>query len=174
MEMKKWIVVIVVSMVAVFSLASAGFVYAQSIDTPTSTPQPWGGMMGGRGARGGMMGGTVNGSTGFMHDDMVEAFAQKLGLTVDDVNARIAGGETMYQIATAQGYTAETFTTLMTEVRAQALTAAVQAGEITQEQADWMSQRSAGRMAGRGAGMMGRGMMNGANCPYYSSTQTPQ
>lgn len=169
--MKKWIVLVIVSVVVVVSLASAGFVYAQSIDTPTA--EPWGGKMGGRGGHGGMMGSAAGGQVGFIHDDMIEAFAQKLGLSVDEVNSRISSGETMYQIALTQGYTAETFTTLMMEVRTQALAAAVQAGEITQEQADWMSQRGAGRMGGRGAGRMGRGLMDGANCPYISATQTP-
>jgi hypothetical protein len=120
---------------------------------------------------------------GYLHTYMVTAFAEKLGLKVEDVNARLTAGETMYDIAIADGVKAEDFPALRLEVRSQALAAAVKAGVITQEQAEWMSSRGFGRgMNGngngtgdcpmqngqgtqfnRGAGMMGngRGMGNG-------------
>ena len=117
--------------------------------------------------------------TGYLHTYMVAAFAEKLGLQVEDVNARLAAGESMYDIAVAAGVKAENVPALMIEVRSQALSAAVQAGVITQAQADWMSshgfgggygpgncpmQNGQGQQSNRGAGMWnrnGRGMMGG-------------
>jgi len=68
------------------------------------------------------------------------------------------------QIAYAQGFTAEQFSTLMTEARARAVDQAVAAGEITQEQTDWM-QQSGARMSGAG-----RGRNANAGCPYATTT----
>jgi hypothetical protein len=169
--MKKVTLGIVISLVVLVVLASASLVFAQGPNPPT-TPQPgfgYGqGMMGGRG---GMMGGRglAGDQDGFLHDEMIAAFAQKLGITVDDLNARLAKGETMAQVASSKGLTVDQFRTLMTDARNQALDAAVKNGKLTQEQADWMKQRGAGMMGGRGAGM-GRGA-NGS-CPYYSTQST--
>jgi len=100
---------------------------------------------------------------GYLHTYMVTAFAEKLGLKVDDVNARVAAGETMYDIAIANDVTAETFPALMIEVRTNALNAAVKAGVITQTQADWMSSRGFGR-SGMGYGN------GGAGCPMQDES----
>lgn len=117
---------------------------------------------------------------GYLHTYMVTALAEKLDLKVEDVNARITAGETMYDIAISDGIKAEDFPALMIEVRAQAVSAAVKDGVITQEQADWMNSHGMGRGGygsgdctmqngtgtGYGPGMMngnGRGMMGGGN-----------
>ncbi|MCK6585791.1 MAG: hypothetical protein L6Q49_22025, partial [Anaerolineales bacterium] len=134
-------------------LVGAGVVYAQD-ETP-----PFGGR--------GMMDGQ-----GPLHTFMVVEFAKKLDLNVNDINTRLAAGETMYDIALSAGVTAEEFPALMAEVRAAALDAAVAANVITQEQADWMKSHGfgQGRMGygnctGNGpqgqAGGYGRGMMGG-------------
>ena len=157
--MKKTILIVglVVMAVAVFGV---GVAFAQGI-TPYTGHGP-------------MM---QNGG-GYLHTYMVTALADKLGLKVDDVNARITAGETMYDIAIADGVKAEDFPALMIEVRAQAVSAAVKDGVITQEQADWMNSHGMGRGGygtgncttqngtGYGPGMMngnGRGMMGGGN-----------
>ena len=101
--------------------------------------------------------------TGVLHTYMVTAFAEKLGLKVEDINARLTAGETMYDIALADGVKAEDFSALMVEVRTTALNAAVKDGVITQEQADWMSSRGFGR-----GGMYG----NGTGCPMQNGTGT--
>ena len=113
--------------------------------------------------------GMMNGQ-GVMHTFMVTEFARKLDLNVNDINTRLAAGETMYDIALSAGVTAEEFPAIMTEVRTAALDAAVAANVITQEQADWMKSHNmgAGGMGncngtgpqGQGGGY-GRGMMNG-------------
>ncbi|MBL8080002.1 MAG: hypothetical protein JNM55_18685 [Anaerolineales bacterium] len=159
--MKKTILIVglVVMAVAVFGV---GVAFAQGI-TPYAGHGP-------------MM---QNGG-GYLHTYMVSALAEKLGLKVEDVNARITAGETMYDIAIADGVKAEDFPALMIEVRAQAVSAAVKDGIITQEQADWMNSHGMGRGGygtgdctmqngtgtGYGPGMMngnGRGMMGGGN-----------
>jgi hypothetical protein len=117
---------------------------------------------------------------GYLHTYLITAFAEKLGLKVEDVNARLTAGETMYDIAIGEGVKAENFPALMIEVRSQALNAAVKAGAITQAQADWMNARGFGQggcgtgncqmqisrstQPNRGAGMMNgnsRGIMGG-------------
>lgn len=120
-----------------------------------------------------------NGAMGPLHTFMTIEFAKQLDLNVNDVNTRLAAGETMYDIALSAGVTSEEFPTVMTEVRSNALDAAVKANVITQEQADWMKTRGFGQggmgngnctgtgpqgQGGRGQGMMGnngQGMMGG-------------
>jgi hypothetical protein len=93
---------------------------------------------------------------GPLHTYMVAAFAEKLSLQAEDVNAQLAAGESMYDIAITAGVQAENFPALMVEVRSDVLSAAVKAGTITQEQADWISARGFGRGYGTG------------NCPIHS------
>ncbi len=136
--MKKTILIVglVVVAVAVFGVGAA---FAQG-------PAPYGG-------NGPMMG---NGG-GYLHTYMVAAFAGKLGLSVEDINTRLAAGETMYDIAIADGVKAEDFPALMIEVRTQALSAAVKDGVITQTQADWMNSHG-----------FGRGGFGTGNCPMQN------
>lgn len=179
--MKKMVISIVIFAVLAAALASAGFVYAQSTNPPTQTPGSGfgqGGMMGGRGGmRGGMMGQAAAGADldGPMHDQMIAAFAEKLGVSVEDLDARLAKGETMADIASSKGLSADQFTTLMADARAQALDQAVKDGSLTQAQADWMKQRGAGMMAG-GRGMRagrgaGQGQFGNPDCPYFQDQQ---
>jgi hypothetical protein len=101
-----------------------------------------GGMMRGYGP-GRMMGGpgtTIERGYGFMHDDMISAFASAVGLTVDEVNTRLTNGETLTQIANAQGFTGDKLTQLVAQVHKSTLDKAVADGIITQAQADRMLQ----------------------------------
>jgi hypothetical protein len=160
--MKKTILIIGL-VVAALVVAGVGEVFAQG-------PAPSAGN-----------GPTLQDGSGYLHTYMITAFAEKLGLEAEAVNARLAAGETLYDIAIADGIKAEDFPALMIEVRSQALSAAVTAGVITQTQADWMNShgfgrggngtgdcpmqngqgaqtnRSAGMMNGTGRGMMGNG-----------------
>jgi hypothetical protein len=129
--MKKTILIVAL-VLAALAAVGVGVAFAQD-ETP---PYAGGGMMTGQGA---------------MHTFMVVEFAKKLDLNVNDINTRLAAGETMYDIALSAGVTAEEFPAVMTEVRAAALDAAVAANVITQEQADWMKSRGYGR-GGMGAG----------------------
>ena len=146
--MKKTILIVALAVLAL-GVLGVGAVFAQDVVPPV-------------GVRGPMM---QNGTSGPMHTFMVVEFAKKLGLNVNDINARLSAGEVMYDIALSAGVTAEEFPALITEVRANALDAAVKANVITQEQADWMESRGAGMTLAphASAGMTGAGY-NG-NCP---------
>lgn len=58
---------------------------------------------------------------GILHDTMTAVYAQELGVPVDDLNTRLASGETLAQIATEKGLAAEQFSALMADARSQAL-----------------------------------------------------
>jgi hypothetical protein len=178
--MNKVLLSIVVVAVIAVALGTAGLVYAQS-STPQAPASGTGygtGMGLGRGMRGGMAQGTgrgynaANAGQGFLHEDMVSYFAEKLGLTTDAINTRLSNGETMSQIAFSTGLTVDQFSALMLEARSQAIDQAVTDGTLTQAQANWMKQRGAGMAAGSGAGL-GRGAGTGLHanpaCPYAQS-----
>ncbi len=158
--MKKLIVSIMLVAVIAVAFGVAGSAFAQSPNPqPPSPGTGYGNGM--RGGRGGGMGGNVGSHDGFMHDEMIAAFAQKLGVSASDLEARLDKGETMAQIATSKGLTFEQFRTMMTEARGLAVDQAVKSGKLTQTQADWMKQRGPGMMNGRGAGQG-----NHPGCPY--------
>ncbi len=165
--------VLILSVIAVIAVAF-GFstqAYAQA-STPTTPANPGYGY-GGRGGRGGS-GVNARGTgiaAGILHDDMVTFIAAKLGLTVDELNARLSAGETVGQIAAEKGLSLDEFRTLMQDARNQAIDKAVAAGLLTQAQADWLKQTGAGVSAGgMRAGRFGQGSGQGrfANpaCPY--------
>ena len=167
--MNRLTLALVIVATLVVALLTTGQVFAQGT-TPPNPQAPGtgygnGGPMSGRGMRGGMVG------EGLLHDAMIAVYAQELGISVDDLNTRLANGETMSQIAAEKGLTVEQFRTLMTDARSQAIDQAVKDGTLTQEQADWMKQRGT-RMnngAARGRGM--RGANSGTqDCPYFPQT----
>ena len=116
----------------------------------------------------GMMGAADGNS--IMHDTMIAVFADALGMTPEELVARHDAGETLWDIATAQGLSVEEIQDLMTSARSTALEQAVADGTITQEQADWMLDHmgqggangtGTGTCDGSGinqAGIQGRGM----------------
>jgi hypothetical protein len=172
-KMNKYGILLVIVAVAILALGTVGNAYAQS---PTQTPGTGTGWMGGRGSRNGLGGANTNAGDGILHDYMIAAYAEKLNIPVADLEARLDNGETMAQIALSEGLTIEQFRTLMVEVRTQAIEQALNDGVLTQAQADWMSQRGTGQMAGglmvNGSGMRGNGQGQYANpnCPYYNQT----
>jgi hypothetical protein len=140
--------------IAVVVLGVAGLVYAQTQTPPDPAYGMMGGGFGGMMGRGfgGMMGGYRSddygpGSYGPMHPYMINAFAEALGLTAEELEERLETGETMWQIAEAQGFNQEEFAALWTEAHTAALEQAVADGLITQEQADWMIEHMAQRQA---------------------------
>ncbi len=136
--MKKKILIVGLVVLAV-SVFSVGAVFAQGVQPP------------------------VGGGQGALHTFMATEFAKSLKLNVNDVNTRLNAGETMYDIALSSGVTAEQFPALMTEVRANALAAAVKANVITQAQADFMKSRGFGQGGyGNGNCPMSDGDENGA------------
>jgi hypothetical protein len=177
--MKKILIVGSLVFVLALTLGVAGYAYAQARNLPIfqSSSGPvmmngqwnagFGPRMGGRGMHGGA-GPVVMGQQGFagcgmmaggedcpLHNDMIAALAEGLGLTSEDLETRLENGETVWTIAEQKGLTLEQFRTLLTEARTTAVNQAVADGVITQEQADWMLDR----MGQMGQGGFGRGMM---------------
>lgn len=149
--MKKTLVVVSVMIITlVVALGIAGYAVAQ-------TGRQWlGGMMGGSNYSGGMMDGSgyagsmMNGygmggmmggygTYGLMHQFMVNALAENLGLQPEELQSRIDAGESMWDIASAEGLTDEEITTVMQSAHEFAIEQAVADGVITQEQAEWMN-----------------------------------
>ena len=133
-----------------------------------------GGMMGGRGNGygPGMMGGRGTGiarGIGIMHDYMISSYAFLVGLTVEQVDTRLANGETLKDIAIAQGTTEDQLPGLVTQVHKNALDLAVADGVITQAQADLMLERMnnySGQDFGLGFDM--------GDCPMWDSDEIQQ
>ncbi len=186
---KKLILVAGVTVTAA-ALVFVGLAFAQTPTPPAdgATAVPGWGMMRGFGGgmghgrtytdtlpmgpgygRGGMMGGWMQGrvtaGTGLLQDYLLDAFAAALDLPRATLDERVAAGETLYDIAVAQGLNQADFVTLMQTARDTALDQAVADGVLTQEQADWMRNRGgmlAGGRPGYGrGGMLGGGMMGG-------------
>jgi hypothetical protein len=133
-------IIIGISIVALAALAVVGLAWARTAYAQTQTPPYPGsgyGMMGGQYGGFGMMG---NWDYGPMHEYMVAALADALNLTPEEIQTRIDDGETPWQIAEAQGLSEEQIQQVMLDAHDKALDKAVEAGLLTQEQADWMDQ----------------------------------
>jgi hypothetical protein len=149
--------------VLVASLAGAAYVFA---DEPTTAPTPktygWGWGCG----RG------IGGQAG------LEAAAELLGMTADELSTQLWGGRTLADLAEKAGVDLQTLRdaveaanqAAMEEAMRDAIAQALENGYITQAQADWLLQGldqgffPMGRGFGFGHGMrggFGRGMMGG-------------
>jgi hypothetical protein len=166
--MNKFVFAVVFLAVVIVTLGSVGVAYAQSPNQTTGTGSGW---MGGSESRGAMGAGTMTTDTGILHDYMISAYSEALGIPAADLEARLDSGETMAQVALSTGLTLDEFHALMIDVRSQAIDQALSDGVLTQAQADWMKLRGAGQMgAGRGMYGSGQGQFNNPNCPYYNSS----
>ncbi len=159
--MKRWVVYLLIAglMVGTGLFATYQLVKAQE-PTPTSPADGWGFGRGGR--MGGMMYG--DGQVGVMHDAMHAALAAKLDMTVEDFEKAYADGKTFWDLAEEKGISSEDAQQMMIDARNEALDKSVAAGDLTQEQADWMKSRMGSHTPGDcmdgangGGGMMGRG-----------------
>jgi len=161
--MKKLIVASVVVLIAVAAVG-IGVAAAQSPQPPT----PGGGQ--GFGGGFGPMHFADGATEGPMHEYMVNAMAEALGISPADFETRHDAGETAYQIAADLGIPADSIPGVLGEARGKALNAAAADGVISQEQADWMNSRAAGmgfgNCLGNGGPMgFGRGMRAGQATP---------
>ena len=153
--MKKTVVAIVLVGAALAVLAT-GVAVAQTPQPPTpgsGTPRGFGN------GHGPMRGFAANEAEGPLHEYMVKAMADALGISASDFEARRDAGKTAYQIALDLGISADKIPALLSDARSKALDAALAAKAITQSQADWMKSRGAGM--GRG-GCDGTGQRIGA------------
>lgn len=148
-------------LVAGLLIFGVGFAYAQTQTPPENvTPQgdfPRG--MSGRYFHGpGMMGqysNQLDGTNfGLMHDFMLQAFAEMLNLTPDELQVSLDSGLSMWQIVQGQGISQVDFYDFMLQARTKAIEQALQAGTITQSWADQMLQHMS-QVGNRGFGFGG-------------------
>lgn len=85
--MKKWILITLMAAVLLgaFSVRSSAYAQTARPDYPDGCPY---------------------------HEDMLELFSEKLGMSAEDLQARLDGGETMAQIAISSGMSFEEFKAL--------------------------------------------------------------
>ena len=131
----------------IVALLTVGIVGSVAAQAPTPE-YPGGGFGPGMGGLMGGYGYSADGETNPMHEAMIKAFSEKLGLSEGEINTAIEEGKTVYDLASEAGIAPEDFYGIMTEARQSAIEAGVASGFLTQEQADWMSQRQQGRGSG--------------------------
>ncbi len=153
--MKKTVVAILL-VVAALAVLATGVAVAQTPQPPT--PGSGAGMGFGSG-RGPMRGFAANGEEGPLHEYMVKAMADALGISTSDFEAGRDSGKTSYQIALGLGISADKIPTVFSDARSKALDAAVANKAISQARADWMKSRGAG---------MGQGNCDGTGQPLGS------
>lgn len=172
--MKKFVFTMIIFAAVVVAFGTVGVAYAKGPNQVAGTANGW---TSGNSSRNGMGVGYAINSEGILHDYLIAGYSEALGISVTDLEARLDNGETMAQIALSQGLTFEQFRTLMVDVRNQAIGEATNDGVLTQAQADWMTQRGAGQMAGgyAGSGMYGmrqagQGQFTNPDCPFFTSS----
>ena len=122
-----------IATLAIF-LGSIGYSYAQNLN-PNQTPQR--GMMAGVGSK-------------------WEIKAQILGLTQEELKSQLQTGKTFAQILQEKGLNLEQFQEKVLEQKKQKLQSMVQAGQITQAQADQrLEQMQVGQQNCAGGALMG-------------------
>lgn len=154
------LVVLGVTAAALALLGALGTVRTVSAQGPTQTPYYGQGGMGGRGMGGGMYDADVENEA--VHDLMMAAYAEKLNLSVEELNTRTDAGERLSQIALSTGMSFTDFWALKTEVHSAVAQQALADGLITQAQFELMQQTGTSMM--NGSGMRGAGSRGGATC----------
>ena len=174
MTVKKFTVVLgVLALVTVLTAVSVGAAFAQTTTPPAqatpATPTDGVGKLG-RGFGFGFRGGDTA---------SFDAVAAALNLTPTQLFEQLHSGKTLSEIATAQGVDLATVQAAAHASRIQAMkdkiAAAVTAGTITQEQADWMLQgiEKGYTFGGKGFGFGGRGHGRGMQFDKGSNGTQP-
>ena len=163
----------IIGIIAVVGIIGAGIVGAVAF-----AQGPQSGSFGFRGQMGRMSFNNAHGpmGSGLMDENMEEtmhaAIADALGITEQEFEDEMAAGKTMFQIADEHNVDINIVWSAMQSARADALQQAVNDGTITQDQADWMSQRGAGMMSGGMGGYGAHGSNGGqynGDCPYNTA-----
>ena len=165
--MKKWLLGAGIAVVAIgLVVGGAAFAAFRAPDRTTDEsgigPNAFPG--GGRFLDPGRGGRAMFGDPGELHTYMLQAIADGLDLTLDDLESKLSEGQSLLEVAKAQGVTEESLPAVLEEARAKSLQSAVADGVLTQEQADWITQHPVrSRMApwGMMSGSWGYGMHHG-------------
>ncbi len=155
--MKTTLIALAVLAIWIAAFGFAGDVYAQDT-TPLYPGNGGNNGSGGNGRHGSDGTGTgipveqnIN-LDGALDDIMSSLIAEGLGISVDELKAREAAGETLVEIGLSLGFDVETIMDMRDQARIDALNQAVADGLITQAQADWLLSRAENGQAGAGAG----------------------
>lgn len=175
--MKKLMKSIVILAVIAVALGSFTSVFAQT-DTPGDPVGYGGGGISSRSKRGGQGTGSTwlyqnreASEGGLLHDAMIAAFSEALGIPVEDLETRIADGESLADIALSTGMTIEDFRTLLNDIRTEVHDQAVEDGLLPGEQSGWVNNRRAAmgtfgsrRVNGQSAHGRGQGGYRSGDC----------
>jgi hypothetical protein len=171
MNMKRWVlgIVIVIAALALLGGGAAFAAYQASSrgELERFPVEVYGPMMQGRWDGEGM-GPAFQGRWGIagegqLHQDLVGALADGLGITVEDLTSRLEAGDSLASIAETEGLSESEWTDLWRSAWETALNSAVEGGALTRAQADWMLQH----MPGAGAGIDCRlGAGGGMSCRW--------
>lgn len=173
--MKKFtIAILAVLAVGILAFGFTGEAFASQSDPA----YPGNGGMGGNGGNGGSGGRGSNGTgTGIpletnlnlevsLDDVMAEMIASELGISVDELQAREAAGETLVEIGLSLGFDTDTILAIHDQARIDALAQAVADGLISQEDADWLLSRMDNGQYGTSSGLCD------GDCTFSTMTQT--
>ena len=122
--LKRFSIVVLAAVILV--LGVTGAVFAQDPPPPAGVC-PYGGVCGGYGM----------GGFGY-HGTLPGIMADALGMTLDELYAALADGQTIAEVAAAQGVGLDDLVATLITPRIEQLEQAVADGYLTQEQAGWM------------------------------------
>ncbi len=154
---KKLLMSVVV--LAALWLGVTGVVFAQNPTPRFDGACPYGGACGGAGMGGHMMGGY-----GYQ-GALPELLAEALDMTVDELVAALSDGQTVAELAEAQGLDLADVAAAVVAPHVERVQQAVADGYLTQEQADWMIEEMTEHMAYRLENFgLGQGGFGGGGC----------
>jgi hypothetical protein len=161
--MKKLTKSLVILALVVVAIGSYSVVSAQDSTPDTATGfGNWGGRRG-HSSSGGLMYHNSDGTgDGLLHDMMIADFADALGMDAEDVETRIAEGETLAEIADLP---IDEFRTLMIDIRTQVHDQAVEDGLLPESRVNQFHAYGGGMGRFGGRHGAGQGLYGSGNCP---------
>ena len=165
MSKKIVFVVALVAALTMTALVGAGLAFAQEPTPPAPGYVP-GYCCGGWGMRGGRGGGWGWGWHGM---GLMDALTELTGLEPADLYAELQEGQTLLEVAKHHGVTAEQLVEAALASRAEVLQQRVEAGYLTQEQADWMLEHMREEMLEH----LEAGVSPGFNCWRFGGQPAP-
>ena len=138
--MKKTLILLTVLVVGISAFGLVGDVNAQA-PTPVYPGNGGNGRGGSAGTGTGIPMEQNISLDGLLDDLMASMIVDGLGITVEDLKAREAVGESLVEIGLSLGFDVDTILDLHEQARIDALNQALVDGLITQDQADWMISR---------------------------------
>lgn len=139
--MKRWIAVAVLTVMLIAALAGAAL--AQGTNPPASNSTcPYFSTPGSTPRAGGMWGGDMRGGRGMPEwAGSDEAIEKLLDMTAEELQAERAAGKSLAEIAQGKGISEDALTAAIMDAKRTELAALVEAGTLTQTQADLMLER---------------------------------